>query len=415
MHMNAVRICSFVSGLVLSLFLVVFAVGNYRGAIPIAEGQLRGLALSLSAAIEPLAARDPSFAALSTFHARDIAYFSLIDSSGVQRFHSNPKLIGTRVEDRRYAGIFRNAGIAEAKVRLGTGEEVYEFNSPLHLPGQTLALRLVLHSYRADAVVRRARIGMVVLFSLLVAAWVMGGLLYRYARREERHRQEMARRERLAQLGEMGAVIAHEVRNPLSGIKGYAQLLQERLGDDEASGFAGIIVDESIRLESLVNDLLLYCRREPREQAVLEVAGVLARCRTVVASGAERSGIVIDGQIDDSLAVKADGDRLEQLFLNLIANGLQAMPEGGRLTLIARRKGRRAEIAITDTGPGIAEGNRERIFEPFFTTRARGSGLGLAICNKIVEEAGGTIAMTSEPGKGATFTVELPLAEEPRG
>ncbi len=290
MHSKAVKIGSFVGGVVLSLLLVVFAVGNYRGAIPIAEGELRGLALSLSAAIESLAGRDPSFSALSTFHARDIAYFSLIDSNGVQRFHSNPALIGTRVEDRRYAGIFSNAGIGEAKVRLGTGEEVYEFNSPLHLPGQTLALRLALHSYRADAVVRRARIGMVVLFSLLVAAWGMGGLLYRYARREERHRQEMARRERLAHLGEMEAVIAHEVRNPLSGIKGYAQLLQEQLGDEEARSFAGLIVDESIRLESLVDDLLVYSWQEPREQAVLDVAGVLARCRSVVASDAERSG-----------------------------------------------------------------------------------------------------------------------------
>ena len=415
METKGVKIASFVGGAVLSLLLVAFAVGNYRSTIPIAEGQLRGLALSLSAAIESLAAPDPSFAPLATFHARDIAYFSLIDPDGVQRFHSNPRLIGTRVEDRRYAGIFHNAGIIEAKVRLGTGEEVYEFNSSLHLPGRTLALRLALHAYRAEAVVRRARIVMVALCSLLVAAWTMGGLLYRYARREERHRQEMARRERLARLGEMGAVIAHEVRNPLSGIKGYAQLLQERLGDAEARGFAGIIVDESIRLESLVDDLLLYSRQEPQTGTMVEIAGILSRCRAVVASDAERSGIVLEERIEDGLMVKADGDRLEQLFLNLVANGLQAMPEGGRLTVSARKRGRAVEVVIADTGAGIAEGDRERIFDPFFTTRARGSGLGLAICKKIVEEAGGAIAVTGEPGEGATFTVTLPLAEEPRG
>jgi len=414
MYGSVQRISSFFGGLALSLVLVAFAVDNYRSSIPIAEGQLRGLALSLSAAIEAMAARDPSLAAVSTFRGRDIAYFSIIDSDGVQRFHSNPSLIGTRVGDDRYRGIFRNAGMVEAKVRLGTGEEVYEFNSPLHLPGRTLALRLALHAYRAEAVVRRARIGMAVLMSLLLVAWIMGGLLHRYSRREERHREEMARRERLAQLGEMGAVIAHEVRNPLSGIKGYAQLLQERLTDQEAKGFASLIVAESVRLEGLVNDLLLYSRQEPRETTLLDLTDIVARCRTIVAPDGERSGVEIDQRFDSPLIVRGNGEQLQQLFLNLMVNGIQAMAGGGRLTVTGRRGGKGVEVVIADTGPGIPPEERERIFDPFYTTRARGSGLGLAICKKIAEEAGGTIAVTSEPGRGATFTVTLPLAREQR-
>lgn len=411
---NAVKIVFLGGGLAISLLLAVFAVGNYRSAIPLAEGQLRGLALSLSSAIESMAVRDPSFAPLTAFRGRDIAYVCLIDADGVLLFHSNPQLIGTRVEDRRHAGIFRNAGVVEAKVLLGTGEEVYEFNSPLHLPDRTLALRLALHAYRAEAVVQRARLGVVVVFSLLAAAWVMVGLIYRYARREERHLREMARRERLAQMGEMGAVIAHEVRNPLSGIKGYAQFLQERLEVGENREFAGLVVAEAVRLEALVSDLLLYSRQEPRETALLDLTDVLARCRAIAAPDAERAGIVIDEQLDGPLVVRADGDRLQQLFLNLLVNGLQAMPEGGRLTVTARRKGKGAEVAIADTGPGIAGWDRERIFDPFYTTRARGSGLGLAICKKIVEEAGGAVVVTGEPGRGAIFTVTLPLAEEQR-
>uniref|UniRef100_A0A831UCP5 histidine kinase n=1 Tax=Geobacter metallireducens TaxID=28232 RepID=A0A831UCP5_GEOME len=411
---NGLKIASLVVGVALSLALLLFAVGNYRSSIPIAEGQLRGLALSLSAAIESMAARDPSFSSLSTFRARDVAYFSLIDSAGTQHFHSNPALIGTRVEDDRYRGIFGNAGIVEAKVRLGTGEEVYEFNSPLHLSSRTLALRLVLHAYRADAVVRRARIGMVVILSLLVTAWTMAGLLYRYGRREQRHREEMARRERLAHLGEMGAVIAHEVRNPLSGIKGYAQLLQERVTDGEARGFAGLIVAESIRLERLVNDLLLYSRQGPREMVQLDLADTLIRCRALVAPEAEKSGVVIEQMLQGPLPVRGNGELFQQLFLNLMMNGIQAMPQGGRLTVTAGRGPGVIEVSIADTGPGIPPAERERIFDPFYTTRARGSGLGLAICRKIVEEAGGTIEVTGETGRGATFNVTLPPAEERR-
>jgi two-component system sensor histidine kinase HydH len=408
MRGNIVSLIALAAGVILSALLGWFAVGNYRSAQPIAEGNLRGLALSLTSAMESVAARDPSLASLAAFRARDIAYIAIIDRKGTITFHSNADLIGARVTDQRFVAVLGGRGLTENRIRLGTGEEVYEYHAPLHLPGRTLALRLALHPWRADAVIHRARIGMTVLFSLLAAAWIMGVLLYRHARRAQEHRLEMARRERLAQLGEMGAVLAHEVRNPLSGIKGYAQLLMEQSGDGESQEFATLIVTEAMRLESLVSDLLTYARPEPDPDGPLQINAVIDHVLALVRPEAQAAGVAITASLAPGLAVRGHEARLEQLLLNLIKNGIQAMPEGGELAVISRREGKTAEISVADQGNGIPPHDRERIFTPFFTTKARGSGLGLPVCRKIAEAHGGTISVVDNAG-GAVFRVTLPL------
>ncbi|BDV41479.1 sensor histidine kinase [Geotalea uraniireducens] len=410
MHRNLVPLFSLAAGLILTALLAWLAIGTYRSAIPIAEGNLRGLALSLASAVESVADRDPSFASLNAFHSRDIAYFSLIDRNGIQVFHSNPDLIGSRVADRRFEPVFRQLGFAEERIRLGTGEEVFEYNAPVHLPNRLLALRLSLHPWRAEEVVRQARLGMVMLFALLGLAWVMGGLIYRFARREEIHRREMAHRERLAQLGEMGAVLAHEVRNPLAGIKGYAQLLNEQLNHDEIGEFASMIVTEAVRLEELVNNLLVYARQEPEQRTLIDLGELVDYVLSLVAPEARLRDIILLPQLTPGLQVSGDRDRLEQLLLNLAVNGLQAMNVEGTLTIATAARNGTVEITVTDTGPGIPAADRQRIFEPFFTTKARGSGLGLAICRKIVEAHCGTIAVEAGSDRGSVFRVTLPAS-----
>lgn len=398
------------AGALLSLLLVAFAVHNYRTATPVAAESLRGLGLSLTSAIESLASRDPSLAILRRLHSRDVAYFTILDRDGTRLFHTNPDLIGSEVDDKRFLQVFADDGFLENRIFLGTGEEVYELTTPLHLDGKVLALRLALHAYRADAMVRRAKMGIVVVISLLVAGWVMGIFLYRAARRASLHRQEMANRERLAQLGTMGAILAHEVRNPLSGIKGYAQLLGEQLEGEEEKTFTNLIVTEAQRLEGLVNDLLAYARQEPLILEPVALPELLTHCVGLLERTAALQGVAIEYGNSSDLTVNGDRDRLEQILLNLLQNALQAMPEGGRLSVHARRRGRNAEIVISDTGHGISQDELKRIFEPFFTTRARGSGLGLAICRKFAEEMGGTIYVESIQGEGSTFRVVLPSA-----
>src|SRR5450631_273216 len=236
-------------GILLSAALTWFAISNYQSARPIAEENLRGLALSLTSAIENIALHDPTLQSLSTFQSHDIAFFALLDQKGLYRFHTNPDLTGKPLQGTIPRATLRDGTTSDERITLRTGENAFEFNAPLNLPGETLALRLTLHTYRADTVVRRARLNMIVFFGLLAAGWILSLALYRFTRREERHQLEMARRESLAQLGEMGAILAHEIRNPLAGIKGFAQVIEKKPQDDRNSGFAQSIVAETKRLE----------------------------------------------------------------------------------------------------------------------------------------------------------------------
>ena len=211
-----------VGGVLMTAFLLWFAVNSQLSARPVARALLQGLALSLGQSIDYMAARDPSFKTLADFRYRDVAYFALIDRSGRVRFHLNPELAGEIVADDRYIPAFSAAAPVENRIRLGTGEEAYECHLPLHLPGETLVLRLVLHTWQADQIINRARTGATILLTLTVSAWVLGFLLVRLRRRDARRREQMARQEQMARLGELGAVLAHEVRTPLAGIKGYA-------------------------------------------------------------------------------------------------------------------------------------------------------------------------------------------------
>ncbi len=395
-------------GIGISLILAWFALGNYRASLPIAEENLRGLALILTSAIENIAVRDPSLNTLAEFRPPDLAFFAIINRQGIYRFHSNPDLIGSPVADETYKEVFASKAISERRITLGTGERAYAFYTPLYLPGKIDVLRLTLHTYRADAVIRRAEYNMAVLFALLALGWVLGIILYRYATREERHRLDMAHRERLAQLGEMGAMLAHEIRNPLAGIKGFAQIIEKKPQEPRNAGFAHRIVAEVLRLETLVNDLLVYAGSDSTQHAPVPVCELIAYVLSLIRQEAAEQQVTLASDCREGLRVSGNRDRLGQLLLNLAKNALQAMPNDGSLRFAANISGKSVVLTVSDTGQGIDAETMTRIFEPFFTTKARGTGLGLALCKRIVEEHKGKIKVTSEAGKGTSFIVILP-------
>lgn len=397
-------------GICLSFFLLWFAISNYREAEPIAEENLRGLALSLTAAIENLAVNDPSLAGLAKFRTGDLAYFALVDRRGIYRFHSNPDLIGAPAKDGPILRAMRNASPSEARVKLGTGERAFQFTAPVYLPAETLVLRLTLHTYRADAVVRRAKLNMAILLGLLFSGWMLTAALFRYARREELHQMEMTRKETLAKLGEMGAMLAHEIRNPLAGIKGFAQVIAKKPQESRNSGFAEHIVTEAVRLENLVNELLAYAADDDPAPVSFDLSELIDHTLSLLTSEAVDLHIEIVRHYPDALIFSGNRDRLEQALLNLGKNALQSMPEGGVFRMTALASGSEAIITVSDSGHGVAELDLPKVFEPFFTTKARGTGLGLALCRKIIEEHSGTISLTSVINQGTTVTVILPLS-----
>ena len=396
-------------GILLSAFLTWFALSNYQSASPIAEENLRGLALSLTSAIEKIALHDPSLQSLNTFQTNDIAFFALIDQKGLVRFHTNPDLIGKPLQGAMPLATLQDGTTSNERITLRTGENAFEFNAPLYIPGEkTVALRLTLHTYRADAVVRRAQLNMMVLFCLLAAGWILALALYRFTRREEQHKLEMAHRESLAQLGEMGAMLAHEIRNPLSGIKGYAQVIEKKPCDERNSGFARRIVAETRRLETLVSDLLAYARNDRGSMATMDLAEVVSHTADLLRHEAEQLHIDIISQCPEKMLIVGNRDWLGQVLLNLGKNAVQAMPDGGILRITAAAGDKHVIIRVIDNGQGIRQEELPRIFEPFFTSRARGTGLGLALSRKIVEEHGGSIEVQSAVGQGTTVFITIP-------
>lgn len=254
---------------------------------------------------------------------------------------------------------------------------------------------------------------------------------------QRRAESELRRKERLASLGELSAGVAHEIRNPLAGIGAAAQLLRKRLGDeDERTRFAEVILEEVGRLDRIVESLLRFARPAPPHLQPGSVADCARRVLALVEEKAREGHVAVETAIAADLPqLYIDEDQIVQVILNLVQNALQAMPEGGTLTLtlqkterspwIRRTAGRRAEdrtrlpvparpfeyveVRIHDTGPGIPKEALERIFDPFFTTRREGTGLGLSISQAIMREHGGFLSIESTPGRGTTASVFLPI------
>ena len=225
---------------------------------------------------------------------------------------------------------------------------------------------------------------------------------------------EVLQRERLSALGNMAAAVAHEVRNPLNAISMGLQRLKAEFqpADDQEdySRLTALMLGEVQRLNTIVEQFLSLARPIEINSEALPLPEVLKELASLEDSDAKRSRVQIRVIAAPNLpALKADPDLLTQVLLNLMLNGLQAMPEGGTLTLEAKTSNSNFLIAVTDTGTGITAENQRRIFEPYFTTKAKGTGLGLAISRRIIEAHGGTITATNETAGGCRFEICLPL------
>ncbi|MCA9494091.1 MAG: histidine kinase, partial [Myxococcales bacterium] len=212
----------------------------------------------------------------------------------------------------------------------------------------------------------------------------------------------------------------HEIRNPLAGVKGAAQFLQHDPGlGDESKEMLQIIVDETDRLNEVVSNFLDYARPFELRLAPDPLNDLVERTSALVHAQGLPDGVDATLDLAEGLPiVPLDAARMSQVMLNLVRNAIQAMPSGGALGLRTRvgrdRTGRRGiEVLVSDTGAGIEPDVLGRLFVPFFTTKSDGTGLGLAICQRIVQAHGGSIDVTSSPGRGTTFLVFLPLPVDP--
>ncbi len=224
----------------------------------------------------------------------------------------------------------------------------------------------------------------------------------------------LVERERLAAVGELAAQVAHEIKNPLAGIRGACEILSEgHARDDPKNEISHEVIRQVDRLNRTVEDLLLFAHPKAIHPLPTDVHELLDRTLGVLLEDPQTRGIEIERHYAGDMGdLRIDPQQIEQVLFNVFLNAMQVMDYNGKIVVTTYRTGAGGRIAIRDNGPGVPDELGERIFKPFFTTHAQGSGLGLAIVRNLVEAHGGTIVATSPPGGGAEFVITLP--EEPR-
>jgi signal transduction histidine kinase len=309
------------------------------------------------------------------------------------------------------------------------GRPILEFASDVPLAeGEPARLRLGMRLDNVRRVEERMLtrlVATVAAASVLVAlAFGLAGLRRRYGVLSEKHaraEEALRRRDRLAAMGELASTVAHEVRNPLNAVAMTAQRLKREFlaappADDaeraELEELVSVMTSETQRIDRIVQQFLEYARPprlapEPVDLGAL-VGDVAGRARSL----AEARGVRLDAGASDAGTAVVDPAQLRQALDNLVRNAVEATPEGGRVSLDARREGGGHVVEVRDTGRGIEPDQLPRIFDLYFTTKADGTGVGLAVTQQIVTAHGGTIEVDSRPGAGTTMTVRLPGREE---
>jgi two-component system, NtrC family, sensor kinase len=228
--------------------------------------------------------------------------------------------------------------------------------------------------------------------------------------------------QKMASLGKLAAMVAHEINNPLAGVRTYVRLLRRQMESgqpprEEAEHVLEIVDSEIGRCGDIVRNLLTFSRAGAAHFTEESLVPLLARCEQLLRHQAQISGVALSLDTEADLPrVECDAAQIQQAILALAINALEAMPTGGRATFAARRHGAEGVVVeVSDTGPGIPEEDREHVFEPFFTTKevGKGVGLGLAVVYGIVSRHRGRIELRSEVGRGSTFSMFLPLRQPP--
>ncbi|HVH99957.1 MAG TPA: ATP-binding protein [Enhygromyxa sp.] len=328
-------------------------------------------------------------------------------------------LHGHEVRETVRAGLARDGELARVIIPLGPIEAIGPDAPPPPMPGAKPPIRgrgprghLIVEfeprmaSKLSDSALRELVVGVTGAAIMLLASLVF----WRLSLASERAEQSHAQQRQLAALGEMSAVLAHELRNPLASLKGHAQLLHERLERDGAeprtTSKAVRVVAEARRLEQLTHGLLDFVRLGEL------VRGPVSPVAIVEGAVADLARERVDVEAEHAPAAwSLDAQRMQQVIANLVDNALQAAPDE-RVVVEVRQVERACVFEVRDRGPGVPADQREKIFQPFHTTRTRGTGLGLAVSRRIVELHGGTVEVEQNPGGGALFRVTIPM--EPR-
>lgn len=365
-----------------------------------------------------------------------VQWFAVTDEQGKVIAHSDPQQVGSTLYD---VNTLRTLQVSdkERRRRIETPEpalEIYRQFRPQDAPGShhmRMMMRRNPTASRADtpqvifiafdvremdAELARGQRNMIVMLcaaGVVMMATVLAQFWFRRYQRSRKLLQEaMHRKEKLMALGHLAAGVAHEIRNPLSSIKGLAKYFAERTPPGgEAYELAQVMAKEADRLNRVVSELLELVRPAHLKWQPVDLNEVIGHSLQLVSQDALSRAITLKFTAPPGLCrIQADPDRINQVLLNLYLNAIQAIGREGTITVaVSECADGRVKLSVADDGKGITPDEQQAIFTPYFTTKADGTGLGLAVVQNIVEQHGGTIHVNSTPGKGAVFTLYLPV------
>lgn len=242
----------------------------------------------------------------------------------------------------------------------------------------------------------------------LFAIW-MTVYLVENMRQKSVMQTEVQRAEKLDVLGQLAASIAHEIRNPMTVVRGFLQLLKDnQIPDEKKQRFLELSIDELDRSETIINNYLSFARPQNELIERIDVSSQIRHVAGVMNSFALLHNVEIELTLEDGLFIQGDKMAFSQVLMNLCKNGIEAMPGGGVLRLRALREGERVVIDVIDSGVGMSKEEAARLGDPFFTTKEKGTGLGLMVSYRIIQSINGQIEVSSEKGKGTQFMIQLP-------
>lgn len=402
--------------LILSSFAIIYATNrNIRTVESLAALSLESTALSLSSSAESALRSGKGEGGEEIrriFSDRVVAYALIADKKGQILFHTNPRLAGSFLAEELFRQHWPSGTASGRRMVLGTGLPGYEFNYVLHSPdGAEELLRLILHTTPADKIVSDAEGIWWTVGGLLIFLWAGGFILERLLTRHYRLQSELEKRKQLALIGQMTAVLAHEIRNALSSMKGFAQWVDEKMEKaDPRKAALSAILQGAKRIEDLVSELLLFSREEKYYPEDFDPAVLLQETLPSLTSAWPGKTAL---EITPSLKARGDKEKTHRVLVNGIRNSLQAMGDEGVLRISVQPERRWVKIQIEDTGSGIPREEIPRLFTPFYTTKTDGTGLGLAYSKKVIEGMGGRIGLNNREGQaGAVLRIFLPKIQE---
>jgi two-component system sensor histidine kinase HydH len=383
----------------------------YRNSLRAAEESLKLQALGIAASLEPSLqaphVKENIFKDIITEASWEgIAFLALYDRTGLTLLHSNENLVGRRIDSPDIKIAADEERPIFNRMTLGTDEEVFILNYPIHARDAIKVLKLALHPYPAQDVIRQARLQAMSIAVTILIIWIMGFFFIKAVKRSEQLSAMMAERERLAVIGEMAAVLAHEIRNPLGSIKGFAQYLSEK--GTEGRGELDVIIEEAGRLERLTEDLLLYARPSEVRAGQFNLLEAADEAMRLLADHLKMAAKRTNVSIPPDMVMLSDKEKVKQILSNLLQNAIDAVSEGGLIELGAVQTGNKTLIVVRDNGSGMDAETRSKAFDSFFSSKAKGTGLGLAIVDRLTKALGGSTEIESATREGTVVRITLP-------